>query len=218
MKLIKFFFVIICLGFQIQAVNPVKPPKDKYISYMREDDLASALAYSKQEKKPIIIYVNASNCVSSREFSRVVMGSDTVKRYLKKNFNCINANTLTKQGDEYAKKFGVMIVPAVILVGIDQSIWIKPDLEVNAYSAIREFQRFFSSIELMEMIRVHAKTHGISLNEARVEIGKSLAKLDYKRKTIQNGQEGIRRFNLDIGHLHTFGDAYLKEWEKLIGD
>lgn len=185
---------------------------------MRTDDLATVLSYSKQEKKPIMIYINSPGCVSSREFTRIVMGTDTVKKYLKKHFNCINANTQTAQGDAIAKKFGIMIVPAVILIGIDQDVYIKPEMEVHAEGSIREFNRFLSSVELMEMIRLYSKSHHISIQNARHEIGKSLAQLDFKRNKNGNPFENLRRYNLDIGMLSVLAETYKKEWEKLKGE
>jgi hypothetical protein len=208
--------VFLCLLLGNTAANAQTPTTQAKLEYMFKESHEKIFEMAVAEKKPVLIYVNANTCFSSRKFSREVMNHEKVKSLLRKKFICMNADVSTKWGKAMASKHDLLMTPAIILYSPGKEILFTCTLKCDTFEMMSQFRSFLSACNLVEQVNLQLATNpSISQKDALRGIAKAYAAKDYKRDDAGNVAERIQIRTLGISFFSAFADAYNEEWADL---
>ncbi len=189
-----------------------KPATDK-LGFMKSIPFNKIQEYAKIDRKPILLYFHSKTCITSRQFTREVISTSTVKSTLRKNFVSMNGDVAGKDAKNTAQKFSVYTLPAVILISADGEIQYVCELKMDTSIFNGLISSFFSACNIYNSINDLKQTNGISYSEAANRIGASYAKRDFKNNSFASADLMAHSRTLDLKELSEVNEGYMKEWE-----
>ncbi len=187
------------------------------LNFMLKCNLKQSKQFAKQERKPMMIYIHSTKCISSRTFTRQIVGKPEFAKWAKGNFICMEANVTTKKGKEIAKKYGVLRIPAIIMLSFDTDLEYAVEMKLDSQSLYTQFRSFLTANSLKNQIELMRETNGYSYRQASAAIARSYAKQDYKKNPDGTPQMMAYERTLHINKLTDLYDAYVLEYTKLSG-
>ena len=188
------------------------------LRFMVKSNLPAAKGFAKQERKPMLIYVHSTKCMSSRTFTRTIVAKADFAKFADKNFICMEANVTTKEGKDIAKKYNVMSVPAIIMVSYDQDLEYAVEMKLDSVSLYNQFRSFLTANSLNSQIELLQSTNGLNFDDASAAIAKSYAKQDFKKNPAASAEMMAAERTLHINKLGNLNKAYIAEFNKLATD
>ncbi len=185
------------------------------LQFMVRGSLSSVVADAKKEQKPIMLYIHANNCSSSRTFTRQIIANAEFAKWVAKNFICVEADITTLDGNNIAKKFKTTSLPSIIMLSYDQQLEYKVELKLDSVFVYSQFRSFITANNLKIQIEILHSTNGISYKEASKAIAKSYAKRDYKKYAHASAELMAHELTFNIGRLGWLNKAYVVEYKKL---
>lgn len=188
------------------------------LNFMVKCNMPLAKSFAKQERKPIMLYIHSTKCISSRTFTRQVVAKADFAKWADKNFVCMEANVLTKEGKYIAKKYGVLKVPAIIMVSNDQALEYNVEMKLDSVSLYNQLRSFLTANNLKSQVELLHTTNGLSFEDACKAIAASYAKIDFKSNLNASAEMMAAERTLNIGKLAILSKAYIAEYNKLSGN
>ncbi len=209
---------IILLTFTIFFSSACRAAGKDPLNFMIKSNLKQSKQFAKQERKPLILYIHSSKCISSRTFTRQIVGKAEFAKWAKTNFVCMEANVTTKKGKEIAKKYGVLKIPSIIMLSFDTDLEYAVEMKLDSASLYNQFYSFLTANSLKSQIELMRETNGYTYRQASAAIAQSYAQHDYKKNP--NGTAELMAFERTL-HIHKLNDlynAYIIEYTKLTAD
>ncbi len=207
--------LVITFLFSLPATSNAteKPGHQDKLGFMKTIAFDKIIEYAKIDRKPVLLYFHSQTCITSRQFTREVITTSTVKSTLRKNFVSMNADVIGKDAKTTAQKFGVYTLPAVILISADGELEYKCELKMDTSVFNGLISSFFSACNIYNAIADLKQTNGVSYNEAAHRIGASYAKKDFKNNSLASADIMAHQRTLDLPQLSEVNEGYLREWE-----
>jgi thioredoxin-related protein len=179
---------------------------------MIKEDIERIREIAAYDKKPMLIYVNSTECYDSKRFSREVMNNDKLKGFLRKNFICMNAAIQTKEGKAMAKKHSVLLMPAIFMYSNDEVLYFPCSMKLDTAIMMNQFRGFVSATKLKEEVVLQMKTGGINQNEALAALAKAYAASYFKKKANSEASALVTAITLNISYFKEFDHEFVVEW------
>ncbi|MDZ4759194.1 MAG: thioredoxin family protein [Bacteroidota bacterium] len=207
--------ILISLLFTLPASSNAaeKPANQDKLGFMKALPFDKIQEYAKIDRKPILLYFHSKTCITSRQFTREVISTSTVKGTIRKHFVSMNADVSSKEGKNTAQKFNVYTLPAVVLISADGELEYVCELKMDTGVFNGLISSFFSACNIYNSINDLKQTNGITFNEAANRIGASYAKRDFKNNTFASADLMAHQRTLDLPELSEANEGYMKEWE-----
>lgn len=186
------------------------------LRFMVKSNLPMAKGFAKQERKPMLVYIHSTKCISSRTFTRQIVAKPDFAKFADKNFVCIEANITTKEGKDIAKKYNIMSVPAIVMVSYDQDLEYTVEMKLDSVSLYNQFRSFLTANSLNGQIELLQGTNGLSFEDASKAIAQSYAKRDFKSNPTASAEMMAAERTLNISKLGDLNKAYVAEYKKLL--
>ncbi len=208
-----FSSLLLFLSFMVSAQE--KSYTIDKLSYLANSDVEKGITYAKEKSKPMMIYFNSFECSSCEKYVSQVMSSDTIEKYLKNKYVCVKADVKNGDASHYAKKYDVSILPQIILISQDQSIYYKVDMKLDELYTVKQAAFFMNVVALKEQILLYKKTNNVEYDVASETMAISYAKRDYKKNPAATAEENIYMRCLNMKMFEKFMEKYKMEWERL---
>ncbi|MDZ4758740.1 MAG: thioredoxin family protein [Bacteroidota bacterium] len=211
MNLRNIIVLFILINFTSKAYSEVRG-----ISYMSKEGLERVIPYAKRDNKPILIYLHSQHCYTSKKFTREIMSSDSVRKFVGPKYFCINGDIAYEFGTTYAKKHEILILPTIILLAPDGNHQFQVDMTYELDILFGQISRYVSTCSILMQSSLLKSTSKLSEGEALSKIGASYAKTDFMKRREIHPRDNCRRFLVDMSKLNHFKNGYYKEWENLL--
>ncbi|MDZ4758703.1 MAG: thioredoxin family protein, partial [Bacteroidota bacterium] len=179
------------------------------LNFMVKCNLKLSKQFAKTERKPLLLYIHSTKCISSRTFTRQIVGKPEFAKWAQSNFICMEANVTTKKGKEIAKKYGVLKIPSIIMLSFDTDLEYAVEMKLDSESLYTQFRSFLTANSLKSQIELMRETNGLSYRQASVAIAKSYAASDYKKNPIGVAEMMASGRTLRIHKLNDLYEAYI---------
>jgi len=211
MKLRNIFILLLLLFTSFQTYSQIRG-----ISYMSKEGLDNIIPYAKKDNKPILIYIHSQHCYTSKKFTREIMSSDSIRKFVSRKYYCINGDIAQKFGTAYAKKHDILILPSIVLLAPDGNHLFQVDMTYDFDILFGQIGRYVSTCSILMQSELLKSTSNITEAEALTKIGASYAKTDFLKRRDIHPSENCSRFLVDINKLNYFKNGYLLQWAKLL--
>lgn len=185
------------------------------LRFMVKGNFQMAKGFSKQERKPMMVYIHSTKCISSRTFTRQIVAKQDFAKFADKNFVCIEANVTTNEGKDIAKKYNVMRIPAIIMVSYDSDLEYIVEMKLDSVSLYNQFRSFLTANSLNSQIELLHSTNGLSAEDASKAIAQSYAKRDFKTNPNASAEMMAAELTLHINKLGNLNKEYIIAYNKL---
>lgn len=210
MKVRNIFIVSLLLITSFQSYSEIRG-----ISYMSKEGLDRIIPYAKRENKPILIYIHSQHCYTSKKFTREIMSSDSIRKFVGPKYYCINGDIAQEFGTTYAKKHDILILPAIVLLAPDGNHLFQVEMTYEFDILFGQIGRYVSTCSILMQSELLKSTSKLTEAEALIKIGASYAKTDFLKRRDIHPSENCRRFLVDINKLNYFKNGYLLQWAAL---
>ncbi|MDZ4757825.1 MAG: thioredoxin family protein [Bacteroidota bacterium] len=177
-------------------------------------DINSALEFAKKEHRPLLVYVHSSHCYDSKKFTREIMSSVEIVNVLKNQYNCLDAEISSSNGNSIAKKYNVYKLPSIILIDPNSDLQFELPMKKEPQYLIDHFNYFLSSCSIAEQITFFLTTSNITKAEASKKVAVSYVRRDKKISAGASPQYYIYAYTLNQTQFSDFESAYIEEWQK----
>ncbi len=188
------------------------------LRFMVKANVEMAKGFAKQERKPMMIYIHSTKCISSRTFTRQIVAKQNFAKFADKNFVCMEANVTTKEGKDIAKKYNVLSVPAIIMVSYDQDLEYTVEMKLDSVSLYNQFRSFLTANSLHSQVEMLENTNGLSQEAASKAIAQSYAKRDFRSNPNASAEMMAAERTLQINKLGNLYKEYIIEFNKLANE
>lgn len=202
---------LIALLFVIANQNMFAQGKRTKLNYMLDESPEKIFELARIEKKPVLIFINSKTCFTSKKFTREVMSQAAIKGLVKGRYISMNADISTKFGKAMASKYNVMLLPAVILVSPEKEITYTCKLKMDTGIVMDQFKSFIAACNLLDQVRLLSSTSNLSEKDIISNIGKSYAKIDFRRN-VGDIENALSFRTLDLKYFEAFKTAYREEY------
>ncbi len=186
------------------------------INYMSREGLERVIPYAKRENKPILIYIHSQHCYTSKKFTREIMSSDSVRKFVSPKYFCLNGDIAYEFGTTYAKKHEILVLPALILLAPDGNHLFQVDMTYELDILFGQIGRYVSTCSILMQSSLLKSTSQLTEGQALTKIGASYAKADFVKRREIHPRDNCRRFLVDMYKLNYFKNGYFLEWAKLV--
>lgn len=212
-SLLQIILISLLFSAPVSSNAAEKPATQDKLGFMKALSFDKIQEYAKIDRKPILLYFHSKTCITSRQFTREVIATSTVKGTLRKHFVSMNADVASKDGKSTAQKFNVYSVPSVIVISADGELQYTCELKMDTSVFNGLISSFFSACNIYNSITDLKQTNGISFSDAANRIGASYAKKDFKNNSLASADLMAHQRTLDLPELSEVNEGYMKEWE-----
>ncbi len=213
MKVRNIFIVLIIICFTSEAYSETRG-----LSYMSKEGLDRVIPYAKRENKPILIYIHSQHCYTSKKFTREIMASDSLRKFVSSRYFCINGDIANEFGTTFAKKHEILILPAILLLAPDGNHLFQIDMTYEFDILFGQIGRYVATCSILMQSSLLKSTSKLTEGEALTKIGASYANTDFMKRRDIHPRENCRRFLVDMNKLNYFKNGYLLQWAALVNE
>lgn len=182
-----------------------------YLDALDSEPFPKSFVDASKVNKPLIVLVSSNTCYSSRVFLRKVVNTATVQSQISSNFIYVKADVATKEGKHFARKNGVLSLPAVYFISNDKTIKYKSKLSLDSSTIQNEMRSFIKCVNIKDQINLYMSTNNVSMKQSQTAIAEYYAKHDQKKSRSSDLKIELYGYTLGINWFAAFEKAYIEK-------